>query len=108
MNDGNHRTRDSREKRRSAIEEQKTLHEEDGPVTSMLMSTEVEVGPMFKSGAEASASKTEGFPSNWTPGETRTSLKQALTTAGLKMAGSDQPTTKPERRETEDKLRRNV
>ena len=37
---------------RSAIEEQKTLHEEDGPVTSILMSSEVEVGPMFKSTAE--------------------------------------------------------
>ena len=34
--------------RLSAIEEQKTLHEEDGPVTSILMSREAEVGPMFK------------------------------------------------------------
>ena len=42
------------ETRRSAIEEQKTLHEEDGPVTSILMSREVEVGPMFKSTAEGS------------------------------------------------------
>jgi len=55
LNDGNHRTRDSRETRRSAIEEQKTLHEEDGLVTSIFVSTEVEVGPMFKSTAEASA-----------------------------------------------------
>ena len=38
LNDGNHRTRDSRETRRSAIEEQKTLHEVDGPETSILMS----------------------------------------------------------------------
>ena len=47
--------RDSRERRRSAIEEQKTLHKEDGPVTSIFVSREVEVGPMFKSTAEASA-----------------------------------------------------
>ena len=55
MKDGNHRTRDSRETRRLAIEEQKALHEEDGPVTSILMSREAEVGPMFKYTAEASA-----------------------------------------------------
>ena len=55
MNDGNHRTRDSRVTRQSAFEEEKTLHEEDGPVTSILMSREVEVGPMFESTAEASA-----------------------------------------------------
>ena len=54
MNDGNHRTRDSRETRPSAIEEQNTLHEEDGRVTSILMSREAEVGPMFKSTAEVS------------------------------------------------------
>ena len=47
--------RDSRETQQSGIEEQKTLHEEDGPVTSILMSREAEVGPMFKSTAEASA-----------------------------------------------------
>jgi len=57
LNNGNHRTRDSRQTRRSAIEEQKTLREEDGPLTSILASTEVEVGPMFKSTAEASAEK---------------------------------------------------
>ena len=45
--------RDSRETRQSTIEEQKTLREEDGPVTSILVSTEVEVGPMLT--AEASA-----------------------------------------------------
>jgi len=56
--------------RRSAIEEQKTLHEEDGPVTSILMSREVEVGPMCKSTAEASAYRIEGFPSKGTSGET--------------------------------------
>ena len=55
MNDGNHRTRDSRERQRSALEEQKTLHEEDGSMTSIFVSREVEVGPMFKSTAEASA-----------------------------------------------------
>ena len=55
MKYGNHRSRDSRETRRSAIEEQKTLHEEDGPGTSIFVSRENEVGPMFKSTAEASA-----------------------------------------------------
>ena len=60
MKNGNHRTRDTRETRRSAIEEQKTLHEEDGPVTSILMSKEVEVGPRVKSIAEASEYRTEG------------------------------------------------
>ena len=43
------------ETRRTAFEEQKTLHKEDGPVTSILMRTEVQVGPKFKSIAEASA-----------------------------------------------------
>ena len=33
----------------------KTLREEIGPVTSIVVSTDVEVGPMFKSTAEASA-----------------------------------------------------
>jgi len=55
LNDGNHRTRDSRQTRRPTTEEQKTLREEDGPVTSILVCTEVEVGQMFKSTAEASA-----------------------------------------------------
>jgi len=55
LRDGYHKKRDSREKRRSAIEEQKTLHGADGPVTSILMSRETEVEPMFKSTAEASA-----------------------------------------------------
>ena len=95
--------RDSREMRRSAIEEQKTLHEEDGPVTSILMSRGVEVGPMFKSTAEASAYRAEEFPSKGTSGETWTTSTQAHTTAGCKMAESDELTTKPERSETEDK-----
>ena len=47
--------RDSRQTRPSAIEEQKTIHVADGPVTSILLSREVEVGSMFKSTAEASA-----------------------------------------------------
>ena len=55
MKDGNHRTRDSRETRRSAIEEKKTLHEEDGPVTIIFVSREVEVGPTIKSTVEATA-----------------------------------------------------
>jgi len=55
LNDGNHRTRDSRQTRRSAIEEGKTLSEENGPVTRILVCTEVEVGQMFKSTAKASA-----------------------------------------------------
>ena len=55
MNDGNHTTRNSRQTRRSAIEEQKTLREKDGPVTSISVSTEIDVGPMFKSTAQASA-----------------------------------------------------
>jgi len=41
------------------VEEQKTLHE-DGQVTSILMSREVEVGPRVKSIAEASEYRTEG------------------------------------------------
>jgi len=52
---GNHRMRDTRETRQSSIKEQKTLHEENGPVTSILKSTEVEVGSRVKSIAGASA-----------------------------------------------------
>jgi hypothetical protein len=37
----------------SAFKGQKTLHEEDGSVTRILMSREAEVGPLFKSTAEA-------------------------------------------------------
>ena len=43
-----------RETRRSSLEEQKTLRE-DGPVTSILMSNEAEVGSRFQSIADASA-----------------------------------------------------
>jgi hypothetical protein len=46
---------DTRELRRSSIEEKKTLREETGPVTSILMSREVEVRSMVISIAEASA-----------------------------------------------------
>ena len=60
MENGNHRTRDARETRRSSIEEQNTLHEEDGPVTSVLMSREVEVGSRVETIAGASAYKIEG------------------------------------------------
>ena len=72
-------------------------------MASILMSGEVEVGPMFKSAAEASAYRTEGFPSTETSGETGTPSTQAHTTACWKMAESDDPTTKPERSETEEK-----
>jgi hypothetical protein len=41
-------------------EELKTLHEEDGPVNSISMSREVEVGPRVKFIAETSAYRTEG------------------------------------------------
>ena len=43
-----------------SIEEQKTLHEEDGPMTGILMSREFEVGSRVKSMAEVSAYRTEG------------------------------------------------
>jgi len=45
--------------RRSSIEEEKTLRAEDEPVTSILMSSEDEVGSRVKSITEASAYKTE-------------------------------------------------
>ena len=38
----------------------KTLHEEDGPVTSIFMSREVEVGSRVKSVAGVSACRKEG------------------------------------------------
>ena len=60
MENGNHRTRNARETRGSSIKEQKTLHEEDGPVNSNLMSKEVE--SVVKSAAEASAYRIEGKP----------------------------------------------
>ena len=59
MNDGNYRTSDSRQTRRSAIEEDKTLREEVGPVTRIVVNTKVEEGPMFKSTAEASAEEED-------------------------------------------------
>ena len=60
MENGNHRTRHTRETQRSSIEEQKTLREEDGPVTRILMSRKGEVGSRVKSIAEASAYRIEG------------------------------------------------
>ena len=70
-------------------------------MASILMSREVEVGPMFKSTAEASAYRTEGFPGKGTSGDTWTT-SEAHTTAGWKKAESDEPITKPERSETEE------
>jgi hypothetical protein len=57
---GNYRTGDTREKQQSAIEDQKTLYEEDKSVASVLMSREVEVGPRIKSTTEASEYRTGG------------------------------------------------
>jgi len=54
---GIHRTRGTR---RSLIEEQKTLHEKNGPVPSILKSQEVKVGSRVKSIAGASAYRIEG------------------------------------------------
>jgi hypothetical protein len=45
--------------RLSAIEEQKTLREEDEAMTSILINREVEVGSRVKSIAEASAYRIE-------------------------------------------------
>ena len=55
----NHRTRNARETPRSSIEEEKTLHDEDGPVNNNLMSRKVEVGSRVKSVAEASVYRIE-------------------------------------------------
>ena len=60
LGNGNHRTRDTWEKRRSSIEEKNTLHEEYGLVTSVLMSREAEVGSRVKSIAGTSAYRIEG------------------------------------------------
>ena len=59
MENGNYSTIGTRETRRSAIEEQKTLREVDETVTSILVSKEVEVGSRVKSIAEASANGIE-------------------------------------------------
>jgi hypothetical protein len=60
LENGNCRTRDTRETQRLSIEEQKTLHEEAGPVTRILMGRKVEVESRVKSVAEASAYRIEG------------------------------------------------
>ena len=60
MENGNHRTRNTRETCGSSIEEHKNLHEEDGPVNINLMSREVQVGSRVKSVAEAAARRVEG------------------------------------------------
>jgi hypothetical protein len=52
--------RKTRERRRPSIEEQKTLHEESGPVINNLMSREAEVGARGKSVSVASAYSIEG------------------------------------------------
>jgi hypothetical protein len=58
--DGTHRMRKTRETRRPAIEEHKTLHEESGPVINNLMCRVVEVGARGKSVSVASAYSIEG------------------------------------------------
>ena len=60
MENGNQRKRNTTETRRSSIEEQKTLREDGGPVTSNLMSREIEFGSRVKSVAETSAYRIEG------------------------------------------------
>ena len=60
MVNGNHRTRNTREKCGSSIEEHKNLHEEDGPVNINLMSREVQVGSRVKSVAEEPAYRIAG------------------------------------------------
>ena len=52
--------RNTRETRRSSTEKQKTLHEEDGSVTSNLMNREAEGGSRVKYVVEASAYRIEG------------------------------------------------
>jgi hypothetical protein len=59
LGNGNHRKRDKREMQRSSFQEQKTLHEEDGSVTIILMRREVVVRSRDKSIADASANQTE-------------------------------------------------
>ena len=60
MENENHNTRDTRAKRPSVIEEQKTLHEKGGPLTSILTNREVKVWPGLKAIAGTSAYRTEG------------------------------------------------
>jgi hypothetical protein len=60
LEDGTHRMRKTRETRRPSMEEQKTLHEESGPVINKLMNREVEVRARVKSVSVASAYSIEG------------------------------------------------
>jgi hypothetical protein len=60
LENGNHRTRDTRGRRPPALEKQNTLKEEDGPMISILRSREVKVGPRIKSIADSSAHRREG------------------------------------------------
>jgi hypothetical protein len=84
------------------IEQQKTLHEEDGSVTTILMSRQAKVGSRVKNIAEASAYRTEGISSRGTTREMGTTSTQAHAKAGWKNAESDASTAKLERRKTED------
>jgi len=58
LDNGYHKTNDTKETRQSSIEKEKNLHE-DGPETSMLMSREFEEWSRLKSKAEASAYRIE-------------------------------------------------
>ena len=51
---------DKRTKRPSVVNVQETLHEEDGTLTSILMSREFEERPRIKTIAETSVYRTEG------------------------------------------------
>jgi hypothetical protein len=66
------------------------------------MTKVAEVGPRVKTITEASAYRTERISSKGTSGETGMTSAQAHVKAGWKNAESDEPTVKPERRETED------
>ena len=57
---GNHRTGVTRETRPSLLEEQKNLHEEDGPLLISWLEGKLKLGEMFNSTADESAYMIEG------------------------------------------------
>ena len=91
-----HKTRDTRETKQSASEGQKTLHEEDGPLTSIFMTMGAELGQRAKPIAEAAAYRTERSSSKGASGETEMVSTGAHEKAEWKKAGSNEDTTEEE------------
>ena len=94
---------DNKETKQSASLGQKTIHEEDGPVTSIFICMGAELGPRAKPIAEAAAYSTEGSSSS---GETASTGAQERPDGKKLRVTKTQPRRNVERRQSDTHLRK--